>query len=279
MAQWLSRLRRLESATDLAHEPKEDVPLKVLSDWCAPDFVVFELGDTIFVGAYLCPVTSQWRRWSDIDPEDRLTNILAYVSLLSPPRNIVLLGDMNGRTGNLSPSALYPRTSQDSGGITRRGRWLVELASDYDLAILNGTRLEVSKPGRGTSFQIKKGVKRETTIDYALVSKSMAQQMSEGDMYVSRKIAWSDHAYISCTLPLKRPTVIVEEPSYEIPSVEEDEADAREAHPSWFQDWPELTEQARQAVAAAVEGEEALSWLYGMATADGQAVRYEVLSM
>lgn len=76
------------------------LPIRILDEWCKDDTIVFELATTIYVCTYLCPRESHWKRWTDTDPEDDLSNILVAVALLQPPRSMVLLGDLNARMGS-----------------------------------------------------------------------------------------------------------------------------------------------------------------------------------
>ncbi|KAI3998236.1 hypothetical protein K525DRAFT_275431, partial [Schizophyllum commune Loenen D] len=135
----------------------------VVSPLSTTDLLVLNATTFWIVAAYLPPDRSDWRRWTDTDPWDRITEVLSFLAS-DPDKTVILVGDLNMRTGQLQagpqPSD-FPRVCHDLA-IDTRGRAFLRLCDQLDLRIVNGTCLETSTPGALTSFQ-KHG---STTIDY-----------------------------------------------------------------------------------------------------------------
>ncbi|KAF8123372.1 hypothetical protein K438DRAFT_1651227, partial [Mycena galopus ATCC 62051] len=126
------------------------------------------------VGAYLLPVSSCWREWTDVDPVTRFQEAITACSLcLSKP--MLAAGDINARIGNRSPSSsMLGRISSDDV-VNTRGRWLLRLCRDNSLTILNGTVKELTQPGAFTSFQAI----GSTVIDFVLVSPGLLPRIND----------------------------------------------------------------------------------------------------
>ncbi|KAJ7790761.1 hypothetical protein B0H14DRAFT_2313108, partial [Mycena olivaceomarginata] len=88
---------------------------------------------------------------------------------------ILLMGDLNGRTNSRTGSANDPlRKSMDDKPTSTRGRFLLKLCADYDLVILNGDKHFVPNSGAFTWFQGE----HRTVIDYAICSRSLYPNVS-----------------------------------------------------------------------------------------------------
>ncbi|KAF8057020.1 hypothetical protein FPV67DRAFT_1381679, partial [Lyophyllum atratum] len=134
---------------------------------------------------------------SDIDPELQLWETLSLCSATA--KTTVLLGDLNARTGCLSPAHQTLQRISSDEVVNRRGRDLLAAAQDFHLSILNGTRKEDHSPGRYTSFQ-PNGC---AVVDYAVVTS--ASLASVGGLAVAAPTphsddAWADHVQLVLSL-------------------------------------------------------------------------------
>ncbi|KAJ3545838.1 hypothetical protein NMY22_g2280 [Coprinellus aureogranulatus] len=174
---------------------------KLREDLSVADIIVLELDDIFVINAYISPSNSKWWKWSDRNPEENLEQILAVCSSeYGGGKAIVLTGDLNGRTGNWQLEAVadrYPRLSRDSV-INTRGRWIQEaVCSCHDLAVVNGTSMEMQSPGNFTSFQAHGS---PTVIDYALVSEDIATYVTS--LQLSRPNHTFDHALLQMVIEI-----------------------------------------------------------------------------
>ncbi|KAJ7737997.1 hypothetical protein B0H16DRAFT_1214409, partial [Mycena metata] len=88
---------------------------------------------------------------------------------------ILMLGDLNGRTNSRTPSVHDPpRQSLDDKPVSTRGRFLFKLCADYNLMIVNGVQRFGPNSGAFTSYQ---GTRR-TVIDYVICSKSLYSKIT-----------------------------------------------------------------------------------------------------
>lgn len=182
------------------------------------DILVLRCGQVYFVSAYLPPSTSPWCQ-TTVSPVQRLRETL---SICETRGQVVLLGDLNARLQDRSLHACYPRQSPDlHGAIGTRGREILDLATDHNLVILNGTNWQDrdSLP-RLTSFQAL----GEALIDYVLTSESLIRATSEPtilSMTVHKHVrCFADHAAVSVNICCNRSECT--EPIAEEEGVEED---------------------------------------------------------
>ncbi|KAJ7936536.1 hypothetical protein B0H13DRAFT_2261804 [Mycena leptocephala] len=113
------------------------VPYKLMTHLCAPDLIVLDLHHLSLIGAYVLPKGSNWREWTDVDPEIRMAEAVTVLSAL-PDKPLMFKGDTNSRTGDRAPTAaLLARTSADPV-VNSRGRRLLRLCLDTAMTILNG---------------------------------------------------------------------------------------------------------------------------------------------
>ncbi|KAK0431209.1 hypothetical protein EV421DRAFT_1720796, partial [Armillaria borealis] len=150
--------------------------------------MVLDFNDLTIILSYLPPRASKGLDHLEVDPLDVLEGIIAVRSLLNKP--MLILGDENCRTGDLTSINDRPRASLDAVTDTR-GKWFVDLCKDHDLLILNGTSYDHDVPGVWTDFQYN-GC---SVVDYACASTSLLPRLLE-----FKVVDWptcSDHAFLS----------------------------------------------------------------------------------
>jgi exonuclease III len=175
---------------------RDDIPHSVVTVISAPDLLVLNLSFCFLISAYLPPSGSYWSAWSDVDPEQRLQEALAYCCA-SQDNMVLLLGDLNARTASKSSrSSRSVRLSSDSA-CNSRGNRLLQWCSTNHLSILNGTTAERDSPGALTSFQ-ELGA---SVVDYVIGSAAHATWIHDHDMTVENGL-WSDHSKLSVKLTL-----------------------------------------------------------------------------
>ena len=175
---------------------RDDVPHSVVTDLSAPDLLVLNVHFGFLISAYLPPSGSYWNFWTNVDPEQRLQEAIAYCCA-SQENMVLLLGDLNARTASKSSrSPRSPRLSSDPA-CNSRGSRLLQWCSTNRLSILNGTTAERDSPGALTSFQ-ELGA---SVVDYVITSAAHATWIHDCDMVVENGL-WSDHSKISVKVML-----------------------------------------------------------------------------
>lgn len=164
--------------------------LSVDTTLSGPDLLVLDLGFCLVFNIYILPNGSPWESWTSIHPRLKLAESLTLAKARDMP--MVLLGDFNARTGNERVLESHPSRISVDEKITSQGRWLLEVASDFDLMILNGVTSLGASNGQWTSYQGADGVSRRSVIDYCLCNNSMKQKILR--FSVGRKEVWCDHA-------------------------------------------------------------------------------------
>jgi hypothetical protein len=102
---------------------------------------------------------------------------------------MLLLGDLNGRTGSQTPSVHDPfRVSKDINFLSARGNFLFRLCVDYDMVFISGAACFGPASGAYTSFQ---GA-RKTVIDYAICSRTLFPKVQS--FKVEPQVPGFDHA-------------------------------------------------------------------------------------
>ncbi|KAE9400515.1 hypothetical protein BT96DRAFT_745827, partial [Gymnopus androsaceus JB14] len=117
----------------------------------------------------------------------RLSGIVTVAATSTKP--VVVMGDLNGRTGSCTASTDSPTRSSLDTKSNSRGTWITKLCKDNNLEIINGTQFESSVPGELTSFQPN----GSSVIDYVLISKAALPLLENRCMTVVRS-SLSDHA-------------------------------------------------------------------------------------
>ncbi|KAF8161624.1 hypothetical protein B0H34DRAFT_796380 [Crassisporium funariophilum] len=112
------------------------------------DIMVIELDNLIVVNAYILPEYQTWDSFADVDPFVCLEEILT--ALREDPRPILLMGDLNARTGTCNITT-QTRTSADAT-VSTQGRALVRKLAELDLIIYNGLVKFGTASGYAMSF-------------------------------------------------------------------------------------------------------------------------------
>ncbi|KAF8187340.1 hypothetical protein K438DRAFT_1972969 [Mycena galopus ATCC 62051] len=141
------------------------IPSKLREELCGPNFMVQQIGDILVFNVYLLPETSIWAGELECDHCLALTSSIALAD--NGRFQILIMGDLNGRTGNRTVSALDTFRNSLDQTISTRGRFLLKLCGDYHLMTLNGIEHFGPNSGAFTFFQ---GTSK-TVIDYVICSK------------------------------------------------------------------------------------------------------------
>ncbi|PSR71854.1 hypothetical protein PHLCEN_2v12270 [Hermanssonia centrifuga] len=163
-----------------------------------PDLLVVNVADICIVNCYLPPCNSRWAAFATISPDEKLAQTMAACCANSD--NLVLLaGDLNARTNTQQPLVKhFSRTSPDKAAVSGHGRFVLQLGSDCDLQILNGSLLQ-NPPSLHlfTSFQPN----GRAVIDYFLASSALLQSGLIQEMDIHHLTpGWSDHAMVTLSL-------------------------------------------------------------------------------
>lgn len=178
---------------------RSDLKPTMIPHLCSPDIMVAKVGDFTVINAYLKPESSNTRECvedrSMRSPIQCLGDVLTSANSLERP--IILMGDLNARTGTLSPDLPFDtpaRVSSDST-VNARGRDLIQLASEQSLALLNGTVGYDRLSGRLTCFR-PTGC---SMVDYAFVSATHLNAVDDFKIGVKTD-TWTDHAPLTMLL-------------------------------------------------------------------------------
>lgn len=240
---------------------KSEIQFNLRTDLSGPDLIVLDLIHMFLIGAYLLPMMSTWRDYTDVDPAARFSEAVTVCSIC-PDKPMMAVGDINARIAErIARGSTLERSSLDKV-LNTRGRWLLRLCSDTSMTILNGTSKEVASPGAFTSFQAL----GSTVIDFVLVSAGLLPRIQDRSIRVTRVLKWSDHAQIEVGVTgvgdrsygqkrlVLRPTVI----HYRPPTA--------------------LDRMAQDALIASVTPKDALRNLYGPVTKSGRPISVFIAS-
>jgi len=113
---------------------------------------MFSYANILVFNAYVIPhnTMTDISLWSEEDPWESLQDRLAHA--LDGNAEIIVFMDANARTGSFSPREGPPRDSIDVGVPTKRGRELVNVCDQLQLAILNGAENTPGTHSGWTSF-------------------------------------------------------------------------------------------------------------------------------
>ena len=117
-------------------------------------------------------------RDSNYKDRELYENIEQYMTQFKM-KNIIMIGDFNGRIGNetnYSNLGLSDRKSDDLM-INTMGRDLINFCNETSLIIANG-RLENNSEGRCTYYRYQNNEVRKSVIDYLLLSESMINHLT-----------------------------------------------------------------------------------------------------
>ncbi len=180
---------------------RNHIPAHVREDLSNVDLLSLQVENNLIINAYVPPETSPWEHWADVEPIQRLEEVLAVASASALP--IILMGDLNARTASLQSMPDAPlRTSQDPQ-VYRRGRELLQVLAMSDLLVLNGTGPPHTNSGCFTSFQSQ----GSSVIDYGIISLSLLRS-ARPQFAVLPHDSLSDHAALSLILTLQLPSLV-----------------------------------------------------------------------
>lgn len=177
---------------------RNNIGLSVLPHQPYPDVLSLQTPLYFVIVAYIVPVGSNWREWTDIDPRTQLAEAVLLCQLTDPEKCIIVLGDLNARTGNTNSfTSLNVHSSLDDV-VNTRDRWLKEFCNHNQLSILNGTHCEADSPGRYTCFQ-PNGC---SIVDYVLVTVPFIPEIGNKALRIIRVDRFlSDHSCLQLTAP------------------------------------------------------------------------------
>lgn len=115
-------------------------------------------------------------------------------------RNIILIGDLNGRIGLINDNKklkLSPRNSQDSV-TNNQGKEIITFCNETTLIIANG-RLE---KGNCTFHKIQKNNVKKSVIDYLIISESIIDNIKE--FTIMEPVLYTDHSPMNFKVILQR---------------------------------------------------------------------------
>lgn len=220
----------------------------------APDLLVLDFGAMLVFNAYILPSSGPWKEWADVHPLQSLNEKLAIATGMGKP--ILLMGDLNGRIGDLTAHSDHPMRFSVDEKVNSQGNHLLQMARDFDLQFLNGTIDMGPSSGNLTSFQPNGA----SVIDYAICDAGLAPFLKR--MVVEERPAWADHAAICVELQVTVNSGAV------LPRSRRKK--------SSFDDLPLVTELDRMLVRtlqSTVSDENALRLAYGLALVDGDMLR------
>ncbi len=113
------------------------IQYQVRDEFSGPDFLVIQVGNCLLYCTYLLPESADWSTSTlTDDPCDCLAASLARARQAG--FNVIILGDLNARTGSRRVSPIHPLRISLDKKISTRGRWLLQLLKDTDVVLLNG---------------------------------------------------------------------------------------------------------------------------------------------
>ena len=130
----------------------------------SPNVMILETSAFLIIHAYILPEGSRWEGFTDNHPYQKLTEVLSLLVTMNKP--LLLMGDLNARTECLSPLQNLLRESLNRKAPSMRGKALVQLCADLELAIANGLPNLGEKNGGYTSFQAL----GSAVVDYLIIN-------------------------------------------------------------------------------------------------------------
>ncbi|KIO18898.1 hypothetical protein M407DRAFT_11652 [Tulasnella calospora MUT 4182] len=172
---------------------RKGIQFKKMEDLSSTDILTIEAGGILLMNIYVPPEGS-----TAIWPEDRESPMQLAADLISLARQrslpLLILGDWNARTGNMSPTLDHPKRISVDMTVNSRGRELLRIAGAEELQILNGTQGGDAGVGHLTCFHSM----GSSVVDYALISKEHISMISHFE--VRKPVSpWTDHACLAVT--------------------------------------------------------------------------------
>ncbi|THU97582.1 hypothetical protein K435DRAFT_796379 [Dendrothele bispora CBS 962.96] len=129
---------------------RTELNASVRNDLSSTDILSLEIQQCILVNAYILPVNStSWMEFTDVHPFEHLLRILIATYSMSLP--VLIMGDLNARTGITQTNTAETRSSSDTTTCGRGSRLLRELQST-GYSIVNGCMKLGPTADRATSF-------------------------------------------------------------------------------------------------------------------------------
>lgn len=106
---------------------RDEVPHTFLAQHSRPDLIALDLDSFNLIGGYVCSTTTDWMEWSDMHPEIALAE--SVVAACSTSKPLLLMGDMNGRSGQkkVPMGSELTRLSSDTKQGNARGKWFLKI--------------------------------------------------------------------------------------------------------------------------------------------------------
>ena len=167
--------------------------------------VKWEKFETLFL--IVCYKEDRESKFKTDDYFERIKGLIIEFKM----KNIIMIGDLNGRVGLLNDNEHFGMKQRNSEDfiINSQGRNIINFCNETALIIANG-RLE---EGRCTFFSLYRGDVKQSMIDYLIISPSLVDNI---DLFkIQPPVLYTDHApmKVSLEIELKRQTQ-----SHEIPS-------------------------------------------------------------
>ncbi|KAF5335817.1 hypothetical protein D9611_009572 [Ephemerocybe angulata] len=160
---------------------RKELGLSVNMQLTSTDVLVLEMDDLVLVAAYILPEVSDWSMFEEASPFDRLVDVMAVLS--QSEKRVLIMGDLNARTGCGGAMAGRVRGSEDTGRKTPRGSALIRECEVNGYGIFNG----MTKFGKGservTSHHAGVG---EAVVDYVVgnsgaLERTLSMRVEDGD--------------------------------------------------------------------------------------------------
>ncbi|KAF5320338.1 hypothetical protein D9611_011279 [Ephemerocybe angulata] len=167
---------------------RAELGLTVDRELTSTDILVLQADQLVIVAAYILPEGSDWRNFTEVDPFEKLLEVLAVVGGRGRP--VLVCGDLNARTAGEGGGAGGVGVSQD-GTKTTRGNALLGACEDGGYSILNGLPKYGEESGRWTSHHTR----GKAVIDY-FIGDAEAGELVEGLEVKANDPRRSDHSEV-----------------------------------------------------------------------------------
>ncbi|KAF5319079.1 hypothetical protein D9611_014101 [Ephemerocybe angulata] len=152
----------------------------------SPDILVLVNEDVVVVGTYILPERSVWATFTQVDPFERLVEVM--VALQNDARSVLLMGDMNARTRDMSGGESPRLHSVDVVPRSVRGAALTQACMDNGFTIMNG----LERFGEGSGAYTLYHTVGKSVVDYAIGNRKALGEVRSITIGVEDH-EWSDH--------------------------------------------------------------------------------------